>query len=158
MFDGIKQYIGSIIVIAAAYYFLDTRGSYGLIDNLDLIIHEAGHFFFSLFGTFIHALGGTLMQVIIPLIFLLYFFKNGSKFGMQVSLFFLGQNFINISVYAADASVRRLPLLGNGKHDWHYILSELNILEYDAEAGYFFVGLAVLSFFSAFLIPFLLRK
>jgi hypothetical protein len=158
MFDGIKQYIGSIIVIAAAYYFLDTRGSYGLIDNLDLIIHEAGHFFFSPFGTFIHALGGTLMQVIIPLIFLLYFFKNGSKFGMQVSLVFLGQNFINISVYAADASVRRLPLLGNGKHDWHYILSELNILEYDTEAGYFFVGLAVLSFFSAFLIPFLLRK
>jgi hypothetical protein len=61
---------------------------------------------------------------------------------MQFSLLWLGQNLINISVYAADAQARRLPLLGGNKvyHDWHYLLNEIGLLQYDAEVGYFFFG------------------
>jgi hypothetical protein len=158
MFERIKPYLGSLLVVPVAYYFLDSRGEYGLIDNFDLIIHEAGHFFFSFFGNFIHASGGTLMQIIIPILFIMVFFKSKSNLGIQLSFLLLGQNFINISVYAADASIQKLPLFGKGKHDWHYILGELNLLENDAEVGYFFVGLAILSFVCAFLIPFLFRK
>ena len=50
---------------------------------------------------------------------------------MQVSLLWFGQNFINISVYAADAQAKRLPLLGGNKvyHDWDYLLREIGILQ-----------------------------
>ena len=72
------------------------------IDNGDLVIHEAGHFFFMFFGKFIYTLGGTLMQIILPSIIAWYFLRNYYKTGVQISLLWLGQNLINISAYAAD--------------------------------------------------------
>lgn len=153
--DSVKQWIPSIIIIPIALYWILNRGNYGLIDNADLVIHEAGHVFFMLFGKYIYTLGGTLMQIIIPSIIALYFFRNFYRTGVQFSLLWLGQNFINISVYAADAQARKLPLLGGNKvyHDWNYILSEIGILKYDAEVGYFFLGIAILIFIVAIILP-----
>lgn len=74
---------------------------------------------------------------------------------MQVSLLWLGQNFINISVYAADAQAKRLPLLGGNKvyHDWDYLLSEIGMLRYDAEVGYFFFAIAIILFITTLIMP-----
>lgn len=99
------------------------------------------------------------MQILMPLLFVWYFWKNYYRTGVQFSLLFLGQNLINISVYAADAQARKLPLLGGNKvyHDWHYLLGELGILQHDAVVGYFFVGLAVLVFLIALLMPLIIQ-
>jgi hypothetical protein len=79
---------------------------------------------------------------------------------VQFSLLWLGQNLINISVYAADARAQRLPLLGghNVYHDWHYMLGQLNILNYDTVVGYLFVGLAVIIFITSLLMPIIIRE
>jgi len=61
-----KKWITSLFLIASTIYFIMNWGNYTLIDNANLIIHEAGHFFFSFFGEFIHAAGGTLMQILFP--------------------------------------------------------------------------------------------
>lgn len=153
--DLVKRWIPSLIILPIAFYWISNRGNYGLIDNADLVIHEAGHVFFMLFGKFIYTLGGTLMQIILPSIIALYFFRNFYRTGVQFSLLWLGQNFINISVYAADAQVRKLPLLGGNKvyHDWNYLLSEIGILKYDAGVGYFFIGIAILIFIVAIILP-----
>ncbi|MDP2364487.1 MAG: hypothetical protein Q8M94_12060, partial [Ignavibacteria bacterium] len=84
-----------------------------------------------------------------------YFFRNEYRTGMQFSLLWLGQNFINISVYAADAQARRLPLLGGNKvyHDWHYLLSEIGLLQFDAEVGYFFFSIAIIIFIITLILP-----
>ena len=154
-FDEFKKWIPSIIILPIAIYWTLNRGNYGLIDNADLVIHEAGHLFFKFFGSFIYTLGGTLMQIILPSIIFYYFFRNHYRTGMQFSLLWLGQNFINISVYAADAQARKLPLLGGNKvyHDWHYILGEIGILQYDSEVGYFFFGIAILLFITTLIMP-----
>lgn len=78
---------------------------------------------------------------------------------MQFSLLWLGQNFINISVYAADARAQQLPLLGGNKvyHDWHYLLSALGILDFDTGVGYIFFGIAVLIFVTVILMPLIIR-
>lgn len=153
--DSVRKWIPSMIIIPIALYWIINRGDYGLIDNADLVIHEAGHVFFMLFGKYIYTLGGTLMQIIIPSIIALYFFRNFYRTGVQFSLLWLGQNFVNISVYAADAQKRKLPLLGgnNVYHDWNYLLSEIGILKYDAEVGYFFLGIAILIFTVAIILP-----
>ena len=158
-FDFIKRWFVSILIIPVVIYLLANRGEYGLIDNFDLVIHEAGHFFFSFFGKFIYTLGGSLMQILFPLLFVWYFLKNYYRTGVQLSFLFLGQNLINISVYAADAQARKLPLLGGNKvyHDWHYLLGEINLLQYDAVVGYVFVGLAVLVFAISILMPLIIR-
>ncbi|MCW8961731.1 MAG: hypothetical protein OQK29_09215, partial [Ignavibacteriaceae bacterium] len=134
-------------------------GEFGLLDNADLVIHEAGHFFFSFFGKFIYTLGGTLMQIILPSIIASFFFRNNYRTGVQFALLWLGQNLINISVYAADARARKLPLLGGNKvyHDWHYLLGEIGILEYDHIVGHIFVGIAITIFAVAILMPLLIH-
>jgi len=155
--DEFKRWIPSIIILPIAAYWVINRGEFGLLDSIDLVIHEAGHFFFMLFGKFLYTLGGTLMQIILPLIIAGYFFRNNYRTGVQFGLLWLGQNFINISVYAADAQARKLPLLGGKKvyHDWHYILGEVGILEYDYIVGYTFMGIAVIVFIAAAIMPLL---
>jgi hypothetical protein len=158
--DEIKKWIPSIIILPIALYWVLNRGEYGLIDNVDLVIHEAGHLFFRFFGNYIYTLGGTLMQIILPSIIFFYFFRNDYRTGMQFSLLWLGQNFINISVYAADAQARRLPLLGGNKvyHDWHYLLSEIGLLHYDAEVGYFFFSIAIIIFIITLIMPLITKN
>jgi hypothetical protein len=168
MLDGIlyskiivflKKWFLSILLLPVFAHLLYHRGEYGLIDNADLVIHEAGHFFFMFFGRFIYTLGGTLMQIILPTLIAWYFFKNNYKTGVQISLLWLGQNFINISVYAADAQAMKLPLLGGNHvyHDWNYILGHLNLLTYDYIAGYIFFGAAIVIFVIAFLMPLIIN-
>jgi hypothetical protein len=154
-FVEIKKWIPSIIIFPIAVYWTLNRGDYGLIDNADLVIHEAGHLFFKFFGSFIYTLGGTLMQIILPSIIFYYFFRNSYRTGMQFSLLWLGQNLINISVYAADAQAQKLPLLGGNKvyHVWHYLLNEIGLLKFDAEVGYFFFGIAILLFITTLIMP-----
>jgi hypothetical protein len=158
--DAVKRWIPSIIILPAAVYLVINRGHYTWIDNADLVIHEAGHVFFMFFGSYIHSAGGTLMQIILPLLIAWYFFRNSYRLGVQVSLLWLGQNFINISVYAADARARALPLLGGNKagHDWHYMLGELNLLEYDQTVGYLFLGISIIVFITALLMPLLIHE
>lgn len=40
----------------------------GVLDGANFIFHEAGHVLFSLFGEFLGILGGSLTQVIIPVV------------------------------------------------------------------------------------------
>lgn len=98
------------------------------------------------------------MQIILPSVIVFYFLKNMYRTGVQVGLLWLGQNLINISVYAADARDQKLPLLGgnNVYHDWHYLLGELGMLDYSSEVGYFFVVLAVIVFICILVMPLLI--
>jgi hypothetical protein len=157
--DEIKRWIPSVIMLPVMLWLVLNRGNYSWIDNADLVIHEAGHFFFMFFGKFICTAGGSLMQIILPSLITWYFFRNEYRTGMQFSLLWLGQNFINISVYAADARAQMLPLLGGSKvyHDWHYLLGELNFLQLDSEVGYFFFGIAIIIFIFTLLLPLIIH-
>lgn len=158
--DEIKKWTPSVIILALSGYLVVNRGEYTYFDTLDLVIHEAGHYFFMFFGKYIHALGGTLMQIIIPSILIYFFYRNSYRPGIQVFLFWLGQNFLSISVYVQDARARVLPLFGppNAKHDWYYLLGEINALEFDQEIGYLFVALAVGIFIVAVILPRILTE
>ncbi len=141
-----------IIVIITSYtlYYISTLSDWHFIDNVNLIFHEAGHIIFGFFGETIHMLGGTIMQILVPLIFCSYFYKKGDIFSYSLLLFWLGQNFLNISVYASDAIKMELPLLGgdNVNHDWNSLLSLFNILKYTDQvaATFYIIGIIILIF------------
>lgn len=158
--DRVKNWIASIIILPVGIYLLLNRGHYTWIDNADLVIHEGGHFFFRFFGIFIYAAGGTLMQIILPSLIAWYFFKKYYRTGVQFTLLWLGQNLINISVYAADARAMKLHLLGGNKvfHDWHFMLGRLNMLSYDTTIGYIFFGAAAVIFLVAVLMPLIIKN
>ncbi len=118
-----------VVIIAAIYFFWCLgAGNWHFLDNLDLVIHEIGHPLFSAFGEFIGMAGGTIIQITVPLAFILYFAFTRRLFSAAIVMFWLGQSFLNVSVYAADAIEMKLPLVGGNIHDWNYLLSHLNVL------------------------------
>jgi hypothetical protein len=117
----------------------DTSES-GMLDRVNLVIHESGHLFFGWFGEFIGVIGGTVGQLFVPVAFTVYFFIQREFFSSAVSLFWSGQNFFWISVYVKDAQAMALPLLsvGGGEdtiHDWNYILTKIGLLRWDQVIG-----------------------
>lgn len=143
-----RDWVGSAILGPIALYFLLNRGDYTVLDTIDLFIHEGGHFFAWPFGRFITYAGGTLMQLALPSLMVWFYHRNDKRLGTQLSLFWLAHNCINISVYAADARSRRLPLIGGdvSEHDWWNMLRMLDMLRFDHAIGWFFFLLAILFF------------
>lgn len=105
---------------------------------INLPFHEAGHVFFSLFGRFIQVLGGSLGQLLIPLIVSVSFSLRRDFFAMSVGLWWLGQSFMDLAPYIDDARAGQLMLLGGvtgseveDYHDWEIILTRLGLMSYD---------------------------
>jgi len=155
-----KPWIGSLLLMPIVIFLIINQGEFiFLLDHLNLLFHEGGHGVFRPFGKFIYTLGGSMMQVIIPSLFILYFAWNRKRFGVQVSMLYLAQNIMNVSVYVGDAVERKLPLLGgnNVYHDWNYLLAELNILSYDKTVATIIYIIACVICFPALIIPFFWR-
>ena len=108
---------------------------YGWLDGLDLAIHEFGHPAFGVFGEFVGFLGGTLMQLLMPAIFVAYFWRRGDRHAAMVALWWVAQSLWNVAVYVQDARAEELPLLGGGEHDWNYLLGRLGLLQQDRLIG-----------------------
>lgn len=111
-----------------------------ILHLVNLPFHEAGHVLFSPFGDFIASLGGTLGQLLMPLICLgVLLVKTRDPFGAAVALWWFGQNFLDIAPYINDARAGQLPLVGGnfghsspyGFHDWEYLLTETGLLRMD---------------------------
>ncbi len=102
---------------------------------------------FGFFGEFIGILGGSLMQVLIPAIVVVYFLAQWQRYSASVSLFWVAQSLFNVSVYVKDARTRALPLLGGEDtlHDWGYILGKLNLLLWDRALGNSIYALGLLT-------------
>lgn len=101
------------------------------LDGLDLPIHETGHIVFGWGGEVITALGGTLFQLIVPLLFVIYFWLRGDRHAATIPLWWGGQNCWNIARYVADARAMDLPLVGGGEHDWNFLLGVWGVLPKD---------------------------
>ena len=134
--DKKKIFISSLFSLYFIYYIY-TYTQWHFLDNVNLVIHEAGHIVFMFFGEFMHILGGSLFQVLFPFIFVIYFFRQKDYFSASIVLFWVGQNLINVSVYASDAIAMNLPLLGGDSsgHDWHNLLVMTNLLPYTRVIG-----------------------
>lgn len=107
------------------------------LHRVDLVFHEAGHVLFSPFGRFMTMLGGSLMQVLVPIVCALALVKSGDRVGGAVAVWWAGQNLVDLSPYIGDARALQLPLLGGATgaevegHDWEAILSTLGWLQHD---------------------------
>ena len=114
---------------------------YSFLHLPNLVFHEAGHWIFSPFGRFITVLGGSLNQCLIPLIFAIAFARQKQWFATAVMVWWVGENFVDLAPYIADARALQMMLLG-GKtgaevegHDWEYLLNALGIAHLDIVIG-----------------------
>jgi hypothetical protein len=108
------------------------QGSF--LDNVDLPIHETGHLLFRPFGEFMMVAGGSLFQVILPLVFVGYFLRRRQYYAAAIVGLWVGQSILNVWVYAADAVKMQLVLTSGftgsegSFHDWNYLLERTGLL------------------------------
>lgn len=105
-----------------------------------LPIHEAGHVLFIPFGRFMTVLGGSLFQVLLPLILMgaFIFGLGGSRrdnFAASLMLWWAAMSVIDVAPYIWDAYDPKLMLLGGATgaesdgHDWQNILGDLGLIK-----------------------------
>ena len=108
---------------------------------IDLVFHEAGHVLFAAFGAFMSTLGGSLLQLLIPVICAISFARREDAFAVAVCAWWAGQSLVDLGPYIADARALQLVLLGGYTgaevegHDWEAILGTLGLLHRDRQLG-----------------------
>lgn len=104
-----------------------------------LYIHEAGHLIFSIFGRTINILGGSLNQILVPLVWFIVAKREESKLS-DAALFFTGISIMDVSIYVKDAGMLKLPLIGGlskSHHDWANLMRDWGTMEYSYAFGEF---------------------
>ena len=101
------------------------------LDGVNLAFHEAGHPIFAIFGDTMHLLGGTLGQLLVPLLVAGAFWKQRQPLGLAVAGVWCFENLLNIARYMADARAQLLPLVGGGEHDWFELFLKWGCLRQD---------------------------
>ena len=106
-----------------------------VLDDANLIFHEAGHVLFSLFGELLYMAGGSVFQILLPLLLIIPFLRKSDFFSALLMLWWAGENMIGVGRYIADARAQELELMG-GEHDWALILSRWpHVMRYDTAIG-----------------------
>ena len=141
----------SFVPVLAYLTWIAFRSEYGyvpLLSDIDLAIHEFGHMLFMPFGIPILGrtmviLGGSLTQVMFPLVFVGYFLRGRQEAGhpdvlaAMVCLWWSAINLLSVAIYCADSRAGQLMLIDgstgqeNDAHDWYNLLSHWRLLEHD---------------------------
>jgi hypothetical protein len=125
---------------------------------INLPFHEAGHVIFMPFGRFMTILGGTLGQILMPMICLgTFLIKTRDPFGAAVALWWTAESLMDIAPYINDARALDLMLIGGvtGKetdgHDWNNIMTMLGLLEWDHRLAHLTYNVGILLMLGSFL-------
>jgi len=112
------------------------NGSFMHLPNL--VFHEAGHILFAPFGRFMAVLGGSLTQVLVPLVCAgTFLWQTRDAFGAAVAIWWAGESLIDVAPYINDARAMQLILLGGRTgsevegHDWEYLLNAMGVSHRD---------------------------
>ncbi len=124
---------------------------------INLPFHEAGHVIFIPFGRFMTILGGSLGQILMPIICLgTFLVKTRDPFGASVAMWWTAESLMDIAPYINDARALDLMLIGGvtGKetdgHDWNNILTMLNVLEWDHGLAHLTYNVGILLMLGSF--------
>jgi hypothetical protein len=105
---------------------------------ISLPFHEAGHVLFSPFGDLLTALGGSLTQVLVPVVCWIAFATTSpNPLGKAVMCWWTGENLLDVAVYINDARSLNLVLLGGYTgaevegHDWERVLGLTGLSMHD---------------------------
>ena len=123
------------------------------LHSINLPFHEAGHVLFSPFGEFMTTLGGSLMQVLVPIACGVAFLtSHWNPFAAAVMGWWAGENLMDVAIYINDARALQLTLIGGQTgaevdgHDWERLLTLTNSLHLDHRLANIaqFLGAAVM--------------
>lgn len=110
-----------------------------------LPFHEAGHLIFRWLGAFVMTLGGTLGQLLMPIVVAgALWVKRRDAFGAAIFVWLLGFSIVDMAVYMYDAYDPQMTLLGGSTgaesdgHDWQNLFGDMGLLPRARGIGLFF--------------------
>jgi hypothetical protein len=130
-----KKLIGFLVGLAVFAFLLFTSepGYIRLLDDANLLFHEAGHPAVGLFSARLCVYGGTMGQLTFPVVLAVSFWRKGEAVSFAASVIWFFENWLNIARYMADARVQVLPLVGGGDHDWAEIFGRWHAMNQDTQ-------------------------
>ena len=139
--------LGAIACLVLGWFAFVKGHRVPLLSMADLGFHELGHMVFIPFPERLMFVMGSGMQVLVPLGLAAYFwFWTRNLVSSAFTLAWAGTSMQDVSVYIADAPYEYLPLLGNGDHDWAFLLNSYGKLHVADELASFvkYTGLLML--------------
>ncbi len=135
-----RSILAGWVIFYALFLYQAARGTgvLMLMDGVFVPIHEGGHLLFRFFGEFFSVAGGTILQLLVPILLAAYFLFQRQAQGVAFCLFFFFEQFLPISTYMADARAMDLPLVSVGGgddviHDWNYLFGKTGLLAHDTQ-------------------------
>ena len=104
-----------------------------IVDHANLLFHEAGHPIIGMFSQRLETYGGTIGQLVFPVVLTISFWRKREPLSFAASVVWFFENWLNIARYMADARVQLLPLVGGGDHDWARIFGRWHVLAKDTQ-------------------------
>ncbi|HWW83276.1 MAG TPA: hypothetical protein VNZ26_06715, partial [Vicinamibacterales bacterium] len=102
-----------------------------------------GHIFFMPLGDLMTSLGGSLMQILMPIVCWIAFATTSpNPFGAAVMCWWAGENLLDVAIYINDARALTLVLLGGHTgaevegHDWEHILQLTGLTMHDHQIAW----------------------
>ena len=105
-----------------------------LFSGITFGVHEFGHLFFAFGGETLTILGGSLMQVLIPLGAAALIYHHRDYFGVTIVGLWLASSLFDMAIYMADARSFDLDLLSFGEeggHDWAWLLQHWGVVQHN---------------------------
>lgn len=112
-------------------YAAGNSSGFLFIDYANLMFHEAGHAVFGWAGYYTQILGGTIGQVIVPIVCVLAFVRRGATTSAAFCAFWTFENLLYIATYMGDARRSALPLVGSDESDWTILFTHWGLLQQD---------------------------
>jgi len=113
------------------------------LHTISIPFHEAGHVLFAPFGDLMTTLGGSLMQVLVPIACAIAFLTTSpNPFGAAVTIWWAGENLLDVAMYINDARALQLVLIGGHTgeevegHDWEHLLQMVGALHRDHQIAW----------------------
>jgi hypothetical protein len=135
---GLFLFLLAIWTMTLVSLTVNVESSSSFMHLPNLVFHEAGHILFSPLGRFMTVLGGSLTQVLVPLVCAgAFLWQTRDAFGAAVAVWWAGQSLTDVAPYIDDARALQLVLLGGRTgsevegHDWEYLLNTMGMAHHD---------------------------
>lgn len=126
----------------------------GLFAGITFGVHEFGHLLFAAFGEFLGIAGGSLTQLLIPVLTGALLYHHRDYFGLSAAGAWLASSLLDLARYIADARVGDLALASFSEesvHDWTWLLGRMGWLQHDLAIARTASGLGLLVLLTALL-------
>lgn len=141
----LSDWVGTAILLPICGYYVYRGSGITILDSLCMLVFDAGRLVFEVISPALVHLGGVAVLVILPLLLIWYFSSYGYCLGIQVFMFWLGQNLLFLSRTCEGAGSRHVSLLNRYEFDVYALLSYLQLENSLVVIGHtlFMVGVAV---------------